>query len=104
MKNLPFKLLEPRQTKHKKIYDTVNDILDYLEEQRHPNFIATRSGDDPITVNRYDKDWRKGYVDEIYDEPKTLAQKFQAWRGMNKSGKGDRYWKGLEAIAKSHYE
>ena len=34
--NLPSKLEEPLQTKHKRIYSTVNKILDYLDEHYEP--------------------------------------------------------------------
>jgi hypothetical protein len=43
MKNLPPMLREPSQTKHKKLYDTVNDLIDYLEEHYEPEneFVGT---------------------------------------------------------------
>ena len=94
----------------KGVVEKVNEVISFIDYfiretekcctcggcPKHPNFIATRSGDEPITVKRYGKNWE--------DEPETLAQKFQAFREKNGSGKGDRYWKKLEAIAKNHYD
>ena len=122
-RSIPSKIVHPDQVSLRSVALVVNETIDFLDYfiretekcctcngcARHPRmeFIARNKEEieEADHTARYCPDiWGKCPLHPRDIFPKTLAQKFQAFREKNGSGKGDRYWKGLEAIAKSHYE
>ena len=84
----------------KGVVEKVNDVISFIDYFiRETEKCCTCEGVCP----KHGKNWRKGYVDEIYDESETLAQKFKAHRSKMGEGHSEKYWEGLEKIAKEYF-